>query len=66
MGLKLLHSADWHLGTPFRSLPEAQRERLHRLQLELPGRIAALCRREQCDLVLLAGDLFDSPAPPRE
>lgn len=66
MGLKLLHSADWHLGTPFRSLPEAQRERLHRLQLELPGRIAALCRREQCGLVLLAGDLFDSPAPPRE
>ena len=66
MGLKLLHSADWHLGTPFRSLPEAQRERLHRLQLELPERIAALCRREQCGLVLLAGDLFDSPAPPRE
>lgn len=66
MGLKLLHSADWHLGSPLRSLPEEQRERLRRLQLELPGRIAALCRREQCSLVLLAGDLFDSPAPPRE
>lgn len=59
MGLKLLHSADWHLGTPFTGLNEEQRIRLKKIQLEIPEKIAGLCRREQCDLVLLAGDLLD-------
>lgn len=66
MGLKILHSADWHLDSPFRSLPEQNREQLRRWQLEIPRRIAALCSQEQCDMVLLAGDLFDSPTPSRE
>ena len=66
MGLKILHSADWHLASPFRSVPEESRARLRRWQLEIPGRIAALCRQEQCDMVLLAGDLFDAPDPGRE
>ena len=26
MGLKILHSADWHLDSPFRSLPEQNRK----------------------------------------
>lgn len=60
MGLKILHSADWHLGSPFGSLPEAVRQRMRAHQRELPGRIAELCIREGCDLVLLAGDIFDA------
>lgn len=63
MGLKLLHSADWHLGSPFRSLPEENREALKRIQLDIPNRMAEICRREGCDLVLLSGDVFDSPTP---
>ncbi|MBR3950156.1 MAG: DNA repair exonuclease [Oscillospiraceae bacterium] len=62
MGLKLLHSADWHLDSPFAGFPENQRQRLKKEQKALPGRIADLCRRENCDLVLLAGDLFDGEA----
>ena len=62
MGLKILHSADWHLDSPFASFSEAQRELLRRKLREIPGKIAELCRREQCDLVLLAGDLFDGEA----
>lgn len=62
MGLKILHSADWHLDAPFGSLPEANREQLKNAQRRIPGMIAELCIREQCDLVLLAGDLFDGKA----
>lgn len=59
MGLKILHSADWHMDAPFTSFPEEQREFLRREQLKLPGKIAEICSRERCNLVLLAGDIFD-------
>ena len=59
MGLKILHSADWHLDSPFASVSPEQRTWLKRAQLEIPGRIAEICADEDCDLVLLAGDLFD-------
>lgn len=62
MGLKMLHSADWHLDSPFRGFTEAQRRLLKQKQRKIPGMIADLCRREECDLVLLAGDLFDGEA----
>ena len=65
MGLKILHSADWHLDSPFTGFPENQRQRLKKEQKTLPGKVADLCRRENCDLVLLAGDLFDGE-PSRE
>lgn len=65
MGLKILHSADWHLDSPFGSLPEAPRKMLQEAQRRLPDRIAEVCLREQCDLVLLAGDIFDGK-PSRE
>ena len=62
MGLKLLHSADWHLDSPFAGFSEEQRALLKQEQRKIPGKIADLCRRENCDLVLLAGDLFDGEA----
>ena len=62
MGLKILHSADWHLDSPFASFTPEQRTLLRREQRKIPGKIADLCRREGCDLVLLAGDLFDGEA----
>ncbi len=61
MGLKILHSADWHLDSPFTGVSDAQRERLKEAQLRLPEMIADICLQEGCDLVLLAGDLFDGP-----
>jgi len=59
MGLKILHSADWHLDSSFVGFSETQRALLKEEQRKLPGKIAELCRRENCDLMLLAGDLFD-------
>ena len=65
MGLKLLHSADWHLDAPLIGFSPEQRQLLRQAQRTIPDRIADLCRRENCDLVLLAGDLFDG-IPSRE
>ena len=59
MGLKILHSADWHLDSPFAGFSEQQRKFLKEQQRKIPGMIAELCIRESCDMILLAGDIFD-------
>ncbi len=65
MGLKILHSADWHLDSSFTGFPEAQRTLLKRELQKLPGKIADLCRHKNCDMMLLSGDIFDAE-PTRE
>ena len=62
MGLKILHSADWHLDSPFLGFSEQQRQFLKEQPRTIPGKVAELCRKEDCDLVLLAGALFDGEA----
>ncbi len=59
MGLKILHSADWHLDSPFSGFSPAQKALLKQELRKIPGKIADICRREGCDLVLLSGDIFD-------
>ena len=61
MGLKILHSADWHMDFPFAGFAPAQQEYLKQELKKVPAKIAELCRREKCDLVLLSGDIFDNP-----
>lgn len=65
MGLKILHSADWHLDAPFGGFTQEQREALRREQLLLPDKIVSLAQREKCGLILLAGDLFDGQPSPQ-
>ena len=52
--IKILHSADWHLDAPLLG-----KEELKKALASVPGKLAALCKDENCDLVLLSGDLFD-------
>lgn len=59
MGLKILHSADWHLGSSCKGFSEQQRRFLKEEQKKLPGKITDLCLLEDCDMMLIAGDLFD-------
>lgn len=59
--IKILHSADWHLDSPIQGRTKAQTDLLHDALLALPGKITAVCKAEQCDLMLLSGDLFDGP-----
>ncbi len=57
--MKILHSADWHLDSPLMGRTEAQTQFLRKALLEIPDKVASLCRSENCDLLLLCGDLFD-------
>ena len=58
--LKILHSADLHLDSPFEGLSAGKAAIRRGEQRELLRRLAALAREENVDLVLLAGDLLDS------
>lgn len=64
--LKLLHTADWHLGRKFRSFEETSALLLSRARLEVLERVFDEAERHQVDAVLCAGDLFDEPQPGRE
>ena len=57
--IKILHSGDWHLDSPFQGRSDDQAQLLRQELLKIPGKIAELCKQEACDLVLLSGDLFD-------
>lgn len=62
--MKILHSADWHLDSPIIGRTEAQTQLLKSALLEIPHKVAAAATAEGCDLMLLAGDLFDGSASP--
>ncbi len=59
--MKILHSADWHLDSPYAGRTPEQRELLRRAERKIPQKVADACRREGCDVMLLAGDIFDGP-----
>lgn len=59
--IKLLHSADWHLDAPLNGFSNEQATFLKQELLKIPTRIAELCKKENCQLLLLSGDLFDGP-----
>lgn len=61
--LRLLHTADWHLGRRFPSFPEEAQKKLSRARMEVVDRILEVARRQRVHAVLCAGDLFDDPAP---
>jgi exonuclease SbcD len=58
--MRLLHTADWHLGRTLHRVPllDAQREVLDHL--------VDVAREERVDAILLAGDVFDRALPPVE
>ena len=60
--MKILHAADLHLDTPFSGRTDAQVAFLKKELLQVPGKIAELCKIHCCDLLLLSGDLFDGVA----
>lgn len=59
MGLRILHSADWHLGSGFAGFPEEKQRFLKERHSTIAGKVADLCRRERCDLLLLSGDILE-------
>jgi len=65
--LKLLHTADWHLGRRFPSfLREDSERKLTRARVDVLERIFGVAERHGVHAVLCAGDLFDNPNPQPE
>ena len=58
--LRILHTADLHMDSPFEGLGASKASVRRGEQRDLLGRIAALAAAEQVDLVLFSGDLLDS------
>jgi exonuclease SbcD len=58
--VRFLHTADWHIGKPLRG-----RSRMDEYAKAL-DQVAAIAADRKVDAVLIAGDAFDSPAPPPE
>lgn len=64
--MKFIHFADAHLDSPFRGLsflPSTVFDQIYRASDESLKRIVDLALKEQVDLVLIAGDTFDSDHP---
>jgi len=61
--LRLLHTADWHLGRRFPSFPEEAQKKLSRARMDVITTILEVARRNAVHAVLCAGDLFDDPEP---
>lgn len=58
--LRILHTGDLHLDSPFACLsPEKSEQRRNELR-ETFARLVTLAREEAVDLMLISGDLFDS------
>ena len=64
MSVRLLHTADVHLGATFRVLGDRGREQRRQLASTF-ARLITLAIEEPVDLVLIAGDLFDAVAAAR-
>lgn len=56
--MRFLHTGDWHLGKRLRTLP-----RWDEYEAVL-AEVLDIARGEGVDCLLIAGDIFDSPAPP--
>jgi len=60
MSLKILHTADWHLGKKLDSFSRLEE------QIEVMDEICTIADDQQVDMVIVAGDLFDTFNPPVE
>lgn len=58
--MKILHTADWHLGKRLDRFERLDEQRL------VMAEICDIAEREQVQLVLIAGDLFDTYNPPAQ
>ena len=61
--LRLLHTADWHLGRRFPSFPEEAQKKLSRARMDVVVSILDVARRNAVNAILCAGDIFDDPEP---
>lgn len=59
VNLKILHSGDFHIGLRFGNYPEAVRNKLAAARVEALRNLVGEANSRQCDLLVVAGDLFE-------
>ena len=57
--MKILHTGDLHLDSPFCAAGALGADERRQKQRESLSRVFACAKEEECDLILIAGDLFD-------
>lgn len=62
--MKILHTADMHIGTKNNSLPLDRQQKLQQTQLLQIGELFDIAIRENYDLILICGDLFHKKTVP--
>ncbi|MDO5750178.1 MAG: exonuclease subunit SbcD [Rothia sp. (in: high G+C Gram-positive bacteria)] len=55
--MRILHTSDWHLGRSFHG------SSLHTYHEQYIAELVDYCQREQVDILLVAGDVYDSSTP---
>lgn len=60
MALRVLHTADWQIGRQFAGFAPEAALSLSEARIEAVGRIADCAAQRHCDIVLVAGDVFDA------
>jgi DNA repair exonuclease SbcCD nuclease subunit len=63
---RFIHSSDLHLGKRFGNMAEDLRGRLREARHTVLGRLAAAARDHDANVILLAGDTFDTETPSPE
>lgn len=58
--MRILHTGDWHLGKKLEGRSRLSEQKLFLEELE------KICTDENIDIIIVAGDIFDSPTPPVE
>lgn len=61
--MKIIAFADLHLDSAFSSYPENERAERKEILMQVFSKICKECRSRKADILLIGGDLFDTPAP---
>ena len=61
MPLKIFHTADIHLGMKFNEYPASVQQKLQEARYEVLKTIAEKASAKNCNILVIAGDLFNTP-----
>ena len=64
--IRLIHAADLHLDSPMTTLPDDKSAQRRQELSALPEKLRSLAETEGAQLVLLSGDITDTPNPSRQ
>jgi len=58
--MKIFHTGDLHVGMKFNNYPEPVRGQLKQARTDVLGKMVGIANQEECNIFVVAGDLFDS------